>query len=425
MKLLSLLLGFFVIFNFPVPFLYNSAIVAVLISIFIYSFNWGNNKSFKKLRIIFSSKYFWSIFVLYIILLLYSFTTTILHQTSDYSIIKANVLTLLIVLISFFIYPIIETYFIKNKNNLDSVVAYLLYLFLVQSIIQIAAFIFPSFADLVHFFQKVNVAEKDYGGIRALGLTGNPFFDLAAGYGFILILYFYSFMLKNVNIFLSSGLFLGLFIGSFFAGRTAFVGLGIGVIYYLFLTGNFLTRLFSLSKFLVLGLGVIFVLYTFLPVNVKEMVENNLLPFAFEFVYNYMDNKELTTKSTAVLDNMYFPISNITFIFGDGKYVNSDGSYYMHTDAGYMRNTLYYGFLGVLFMVLGQMYLFKKPFLIIKKSLRTCLCYNLQHAFLFVSLFFYMVVLHYKGEVLLFMPLLQSLMVFLALAVIFPKQQCI
>jgi hypothetical protein len=356
---------------------------------------------------------------------LYSFTTTILHQTSDYFIIKANFLTLLIVLISFFIYPIIETYFIKNKNNLDSVVAYLLYLFLVQSIIQIAAFIFPSFADLVHFFQKVNVAEKDYGGIRALGLTGNPFFDLAAGYGFILILYFYSFMLKNVNIFLSSGLFLGLFIGSFFAGRSAFVGLGIGVIYYLFFTGNFLTRLFSLSKFLVLGLGVIFVLYTFLPVNVKEMVENNLLPFTFEFVYNYMDNKELTTKSTDVLDNMYFPISYITFIFGDGKYVNSDGSYYMHTDAGYMRNTLYYGFLGVLFMVLGQIYLFKKPFLIIKKSLRTGLGYNLQHAFLFVSLFFYMVVLHYKGEVLLFMPLLQSLMVFLALAVIFPKQQCI
>jgi hypothetical protein len=425
MKLLSVLLGFFVIFNFPVPFLYNSAIVAVLISIFIYSFNWGNNKSFKKLRIILRSKYFWSIFVLYIILLLYSITTTILHQTYDYSIIKANVLTLLIVLISFFIYPIIETYFIKDKNNLDSVVAYLLYLFLVQSIIQIAAFIFPSFADLVHFFQKVNVAEKDYGGIRALALTGNPFFDLAAGYGFILILYFYSFMLKNVNIFLSSGLFLGLFIGSFFAGRTAFVGLGIGVIYYLFFTGNFLTRLFSLSKFLVVGLGVIFVLYTFLPVNVKEMVENNLLPFAFEFVYNYMDNKELTTKSTAVLDNMYFPISNITFIFGDGKYVNSDGSYYMHTDAGYMRNTLYYGFLGVLFMVLGQMYLFKKPFLIIKKSLRTGLGYNLQHAFLFVSLFFYMVVLHYKGEVLLFMPLLQSLMVFLALAVIFPKQQFI
>lgn len=294
-----------------------------------------------------------------------------------------------------------------------------------QSIIQIAAFIFPSFADLVHFFQKVNVAEKDYGGIRALGLTGNPFFDLAAGYGFILILYFYSFMLKNVNIFLSSGLFLGLFIGSFFAGRTAFVGLGIGVIYYLFFTGNFLIRLFSLSKFFVVGLGIIFVLYMFLPVNVKEMVENNLLPFAFEFVYNYMDNKELTTKSTDVLDNMYFPISNMTFIFGDGKYVNSDGSYYMHTDAGYMRNTLYYGFLGVLFMVLGQIYLLKKPFLIIKKSLRAGLGYNLQHAFLFVSLFFYMVVLHYKGEVLLFMPLLQSLMVFLALAVIFPKQQFI
>ena len=54
---------------------------------------------------------------------------------------------------------------------------------------------------LVHFFQKVDVAEKNYGGIRALGLTGNPFFDLAAGYGFILILYFYSFTLKNSNIF--------------------------------------------------------------------------------------------------------------------------------------------------------------------------------------------------------------------------------
>lgn len=425
MKLLSLLLGFFVIFNFPVPFLYNSAIVAVFISIFIYIFNWGNNKSLKKLRIILRSKYFWSIIVLYIVLLLYSITTTILHQTSDYAIIKANVLTLIVVLISFFIYPIIESFFIKDKNNLDSVVTYLLFLFLLQSVIQIAAFIFPSFADLVHYFQKVNVAKRDYGGIRALGLTGNPFFDLAAGYGFILILYFYFFMIKKLNIFLSSGLFLGLFIGSFFAGRTAFMGLGIGVIYYLFFTGNFLTRIFSLSKFLVVGLGVIFVLYTFLPVNVKEMVENDLLPFAFEFVYNYIDNKELTTKSTDILDDMYFPISNMTFIFGDGKYVNSDGSYYMHTDSGYMRNTLFYGFMGVLFMVFGQLYLFKKPFFIIKKSLRTGEIYNLKHFFLFFILFFYMLILHYKGEVLLFMPLLQSLIVFLALSVIFPKQQVV
>ena len=425
MKYLSIVLGFFVVFNFPVPFMYNSAIVAVVISIFIYLLNWGNNKSVKKLRIVLRSKYLWSIIALYLVLLLYSITTTSLHQTYDYTIIKANILTLLIVLITFFIYPIIDTYFIKDKNNLDSVLKYLLILFLLQSIIQITAFIFPSFADLVHFFQKVDVAKKDYGGIRALGLTGNPFFDLAAGYGFILILYFYSFTLKNLNIFLNSALFLLLFIGSFFAGRTAFVGLGIGVLYYLFFTSDFFKRLFYLSKFLIMGLGIIFVLYLLIPENVKDIVENNLLPFAFEFVYNYMENKELTTKSSELLNNMYFPISNMTFIFGDGKYVNQDGSYYMHTDSGYMRNTLFYGFMGVLFMVFGQLYLFKKPFLIIKKSSGTGGIYNLKHFFLFFSLFFYMLVLHYKGEVLLYMPLLQSLIVFLALSIVFSKKQFI
>jgi hypothetical protein len=138
-----------------------------------------------------------------------------------------------------------------------------------------------------------------------------------------------------------------------------------------------------------------------------------------------MENKELTTTSTVILNNMYFPISNTTFIFGDGKYVNQDGSYYMHTDAGYMRNTLFYGFMGVLFMVIGQLYLFKKPFLIIKKSLRTGGIYNLKHFFLFFSLFFYMLVLHYKGEVFLYMPLLQSLIVFLALSIVFSKKQFI
>jgi hypothetical protein len=40
---------------------------------------------------------------------------------------------------------------------------------------------------------------------------------------------------------------------------------------------------------------------------------------------------------------MYFPLSELTLLFGDGRYSNPDGSYYMHTDAGYMRNFLSIG----------------------------------------------------------------------------------
>ncbi|WP_157625846.1 hypothetical protein [Sphingobacterium sp. B29] len=62
---------------------------------------------------------------------------------------------------------------------------------------EIAAFVNPSIKSIVSFFQKDLVSQKDMGGIRALALTGNPFFDLAAGFGLIFIVFTFSITINS------------------------------------------------------------------------------------------------------------------------------------------------------------------------------------------------------------------------------------
>ncbi|WP_172840628.1 hypothetical protein [Sphingobacterium sp. B29] len=144
------------------------------------------------------------------------------------------------------------------------------------------------------------------------------------------------------------------------------------------------------------------------------MVENQLLPFAFEAVYNYIDTGETGTKSGEILDEMYFPISWQTFLFGDGIYTGKDGAYYMHTDAGIMRNILFYGIFGLLFIVFGHLFYFLKPLGRIFSDMKKEISFTSVNKLLFfLSLLLYTIVLQYKGEVLLFMPIIQVMLFYI------------
>lgn len=58
--------------------------------------------------------------------------------------------------------------------------------------------------------------------------------------------------------------------------------------------------------------------------------------------YNY-GQISFGSSGDILLENMWFMPDAMTFILGDGYYVNSDGSYYMHTDAGILRHVLFGG----------------------------------------------------------------------------------
>src|SRR5690606_31878177 len=97
-----------------------------------------------------------------------------IHFTHDYSALKANILVLIIFVIGLILYPQIKSTFSNKNDPFISILQFITWLFIVQSVIEILAFVFPGVADIIHSFQKEEVSAKGM-GIRALALSGNPF----------------------------------------------------------------------------------------------------------------------------------------------------------------------------------------------------------------------------------------------------------
>jgi len=414
MYFLKVFLLFLVVFNFPIPIVYNSAILAVFIATIFYL---SSPKEINNLLITFKSKFVVQLLAIFIVLNFMGFIPGLIHLTFDFTIAKAYLLVLFLLLVSIYLYPILVVG-IELEKRFYFILQLLVSVFLIQSCVEIFAFVNPAVKNVISFFQKDFVSEKDMGGIRALALTGNPFFDLASSFGLIFIVFVFKIIddgKKEYFSFKNSLFFIVLFVGSFFAGRTAFVGLGIALILYFLSLGARLKKGTSFIRLVLIVAGTSFFLYNILlPSETKEIVENQLLPFVFEAVYNYIDSGETSTKSGEILQQMYFPISWQTFLVGDGKYTGDDGGYYMHSDAGIMRNILFYGIFGLLFILFGHLFYFFKPLgRILSEMKRGISVANVNKLLFFVSMLLYTLVLQYKGEVLLFMPIVQVLLFYI------------
>jgi hypothetical protein len=359
------------------------------------------------------------IFLTLLAIIAISLIPSLLHFTFDFTIVKAFVLQLSILFSGIYAYPIIKLSFKKDSNEFHYFLQLIIIVFFIQSIIEILAFTLPGIADIIHLFQKDSVASKDMGGLRALALAGNPFFDLAAAFGLIYILFF-RYLIdvdKSSPSFFNIIILGGLFFGTFFAGRTGFVGLLMALLYYLFSFTPPLKKILGLLKLLSFFILTSLLIFLVLPSDVKQMIETKLLPFAFEFWYNYMETGDVTTKSTENLSEMYFPIPIETFFWGDGRYSNADGSYYKYTDAGYMRQILYYGLLGPLILVLYQLQFIWQPIkLSAKKLLFKFDISAFNNLFFFIIVLIYLLILNYKGEVIGFLSNIQVILLWVQIS---------
>lgn len=401
----SILLVFLVLFNFKVPLIQYSAVVALLLASTTYALKPSYTIV---LRMLFRKKYILAVWLGLLGIICLLPVSPVLHQTYDFSMIKPYVLQFVLVTIAIYILPIL----IVNAEG-DKFIHFLkliIIVFFIQSVIEILAFTIAPFAAVVHFFQKSEVADMNMGGLRALALTGNPFFSLSASYGLLYIILFKYFLetqsrvlnWKNIVVLLIC------IIGTFFAGRTGFVGLLFAIAFYAVYWRGVYFKMASVLKMLIIIAVAVAALLLVLPPAVNEMIFDKLLPFAFEFVYNYLEGSGVSTASTDVLSDMYFPISTSTFFLGDGRYTEGTG-YYMSTDAGYMRQVLYFGVFGTLMLFIYQMCYFLAPFLcaLNRPSLRQR--YN-DLVFLFFVLS-YLLTAHYKGEVIGFLPEVQVMLI--------------
>lgn len=133
-----------------------------------------------------------------------------------------------------------------------------------------------------------------------------------------------------------------------FTARTGYFIFGVFLLVYL-LRNRSIANFWKLCEFILyLCLGGYFI---FLLANetAQNKVIDVLLPYTFEYVYNFVDRGELTTASSDELMSMWiWPQADIQWLFGDGYFAHPtiEGSNYVPSDIGYVRMIFYVGLIG-------------------------------------------------------------------------------
>lgn len=400
------------LYIFSIPLLKNISFIntTILVGIFFFIRVITNKRYLNIVRSCILNKNIIRIYICLIMVIIIGISIPTFHGSYDFSLIKTLINQLICITIGIML---ASFYIEKEKKN--EIIRDIILVFVFQSLIQLICLICPDINELFNYFRSDNtiLIMQKYSGIRGLSVSGSSFFGLAIGYGVVFILYFYKFIYdKNISKMMKILSLILLIFGGVSSGRTALLGLGLGILVYLFDNFKNINKRKKI-KFKIKKIGLLYVILICILIstiyifssqsgnkNNTNDIKNKIEYFknySLEFVYNFLESGEITTTSTSKLfENMYFEISTRTFLIGDGYYTNADGSYYLRTDAGYMRNLLYGGIIWLI--VLG---VYQIMFFLWRKEL---LSYNL--AILLCILIF-----HIKGDVVGFSIMLQSIFI--------------
>ena len=290
----------------------------------------------------------------------------------------------------------------------------LLGIFLIQIVLVILMLVNSDISNLITSFTR-NTDEgarvlDSYAGARGLGFADSSVFGFAIVMGFLLLLVFFLYEKNFINF--KYFIFLVLLggVASISAGRTAILGLIIGLVYLFLNLRNIRTIITLASMFLIF----IFSISLLLSID-RNSIQNDTLRYFYSYsmqpILNYIDTGSFATSSTEALQNMYFPLTERQFLIGDGRYM--DGlKYYMGTDAGYMRFALFYGVIFSFFLYSYFTYFIGKIIFLSKR-----------YSFFLLVIFLFTIMLHYKGEVILF-AISYNKLLFLILFYIYIRSIC-
>ena len=398
LKIYHILILFFLIFNFRVPLFHNSILLSffMILPLLLFGQNYLNIfTTFLK------TKFFFRLLSISILLIIWFVIFAKLQGTFDYSFsMRLTMLTIGLV-ISIMFLSITSNQQLEKNNYLLKL---LFIIFSIQGLIQILGLINHDFFEFIQLFHNQDdsraVSEiAKFGGLRGGALAGDLFFSLSISYGLIFFLYV-KFIIDKESFQMIDGLNLLLYlIGMFTSARIGYLGVLLSFIYFLIVQKvDWNSRIYSFFKFFFYLLSLISIVYFILPDNILDIILNKLLPFAFEFLYNYVDKGDFSTASTSHLSEEMFiyPSTLETWFVGDGRMVGLDGKYYMHTDAGYSRILFYFGIYGIIILFLYQLLFFpyknyeiKGNFFLEKNYFKT--------SFL---IFFYIALINIKGMAL-------------------------
>lgn len=412
----KVIIVFLIIFNFRIPGFYNSTVLCIVLCLGYYAF-------FRK------SLPFRFFFYRYVVVALggllaitvLSYCIVQFYGTYDYSLIKIFFLQILMMVALVFAFPLLLSEE-EGSQSFEEVGSILCHTFFLQGLIQITGFTVPAVGDFLISIrseasqqQLMNDVYNTY--FRGYCLCGQPFFELPAGYGLVFITFFKLLSLRGrrwISTQKAVMMFPVFLAGSIMSGRTAFVGLGMGVILCFFLFPDWIKLIGVALKYALVYTLLGGVIYVFmLSPTQKNKLLNDVFPFAFEAFYNFRDTgKFSTTSSDVMIEKHYFPLSYETLVHGDGRYDNPDGTYYRGTDAGYMRYVLFGGVPFQLCMVVYVLLFFSWP---LRLSFYGGSREDRADFLYFLTLLLHLFVINYKGTAMGSMNNMQVLLLLLGM----------
>lgn len=400
-----LLLLFMYIFAFPIlgtnfP-LGSSHAVGILLMIYYIikpKYRSITNNVFKKKKVFF-------IFVFLGVITLFAIAIPTIFLTYDFTILskfRGVFISLFIGTLLFCVY--------KERNNVDKISVHIVYVSLIQALIQTISFLNENIRILLDIFRTDRtISSRLYNeGARGLSVSSSSFYGLAISYGLVIIIFFDNWekIFPNRPILRWFSVILIGF-GSISAARISLVGPILGILYIIIkktINNKIITkRKYNIKKTfnilllpLILMLVVIMISSINFEITAIDQAFESFQNFAFEPVMNYLETGNLTSESTSILfDEMYFNIDGKTLLIGDGRYTSSTGGYYMSTDAGYMRNILFFGIIGLI-----MLFIFQSLFFIWNEK---------ENILLNITIIVFILFVHIKGEAIAYSVMMQSI----------------
>lgn len=397
---------FLYVFSFYVAGPITSSMVAGGIALFSLMMN---NEGRRWLAICIKSDYFVGMcgFVIALITLGVFYST--IHQTFDFSYIKIFFAQLIHLICGAFIISWIYRYLDVDVNQ---IIKWIILAYLVQSIIELIASGVPGLASFLLYFNRAEDAHVMSGGVRGVALAASTTWGLGLTYGLAFILYFKHYLMRRVNLLTVSGLMI-LIVGTFFAGRTGFVGACIGLAYFMLLSKK------RVHKKVAIFIYAVFIIYLICQIALIFFYDYTvyaiefILPWALEPLFNLIDGKGLSTGSTNRLAEMWEVIPTWRqALLGTGNFTNADDSFFMHVDVGILRNLFYWGIGGYAVLIAYEIFTVKPMFK--NKTYRNMM--------LFVCI--YLMVGEYKALVIGVNKMILSLLFLMSFAQVLDDNRC-
>lgn len=282
---------------------------------------------------------------------------SIIHLTLDFSFLKVFLAQIIHLIAAI---PVLS-YLSHKKYTTSNVESAFIGIFVIQTLIQCIVSSFPALRETMFIFNHFD-PESVVGlgnNFRGSALSAATTYHLTLAYGICFIIYVKHYFMRKIN-FKSVLVGILIFVGIFFAGRSGFIGCLIALTGYLFIPKKFLhySKTVNIFRVLIITFFTVTILISILAVvspNFYNLLDKYILPYAFEFIYNYQNAGSAETASTNELAKMWSYNFNPTeFIVGSGHFTDPDGKYYMHVDPGILRHLLYFGIIGYIVLLLYQ-----------------------------------------------------------------------